>query len=115
MRSRRPPASARSMSAASRLASAEADVSFAAGGLATGWTFRALAARALAVRRGALRAGLGEDIELVPFLDQLVLAQLELAVGNAFAGLHVVFVAVPGTDEMHLGVGEVEALGGLVG
>ena len=37
------------------------------------------------------------------------IAQLQAAVGDAFAGLHVVFVAVPGADEMHLGVREVQA------
>src|SRR5262249_16649159 len=75
---------------------------FAAGGLR------------IAARR-AILAVLGEDINLVPFLDHFVSAQLELAVRHAFAGLHVVFVAVPGAHEMHLGVGEVEALRGLVG
>src|SRR4051812_14160562 len=111
-----PLASARSISAASRVASAEAFAPFTA--LAAGFTAGAalLTGRAWALltvcacalgRRAVLAAAvLGEDINLVPFLDDLVLAQLELAVGHALAGLHVVFVAVPGTDEMHLGIRE---------
>src|SRR5580698_8847280 len=59
-------------------------------------------------------AGLRADIDLVPLLDHLVFAQLEFAVGDAFPGLHVVFIAVPRAHEMQFGVGEIEALGGLV-
>src|SRR5260221_678854 len=80
-------------------ASARAGILFAAG---------------CAARRVVL-AALGEDINLIPFLDDFVFAELEFAVGHAFAGLHVVFVAVPGTYEMHFAVREVEPLRGLVG
>src|SRR5262245_34081678 len=123
--SRRPLASARSISAASRVACAEPAPLFSglpAGSEARrGWVrLTAGCTRFAAVfacgRRALLAAAvLGEDINLVPFLDHFVFAQLELAVRHAFAGLHVVFVAVPRAHEMHLGVGEVEALRGLVG
>src|SRR5271170_872744 len=59
-------------------------------------------------------AGLRADINLVPLLDHLVFAQLELAVGDALAGLDVVFIAVPRAHEMQLGVREVQPLGGHV-
>src|SRR5215470_7780567 len=100
-RSRRPLASARSSSVASRFACTEPP-RFAAG-------------RAGAAARRAAFAVLGEDINLVAFLHDLVLAQLELSVRHAFASLHVVFVAMPRTNEMHFALGEVEALRGLVG
>src|SRR6266850_2569999 len=67
-----------------------------------------LAATALAV------AALRGDIDVVPFLHDLVLAQPHLAIGDAFAGLHVVFHAVPGADEMQLGFREVQPARGLV-
>src|ERR1700722_13888153 len=104
MRSRRPSASARSMSEASRLASSELPF---AGLDATGASFPALCGAtgrevARTCRDGFAAAFLGEDIDLIAFLHHLVFAQLELAVGHAFASLHVVFVAVPRADEMHL-------------
>src|SRR5262252_2823899 len=40
-------------------------------------------------------AALRTDIDLVPLLDHLVFAQLELAIGDAFACLDVVLIAVP--------------------
>src|ERR1700737_4243052 len=119
--SRRPSARPRSMSAASRVACAEAVASSAAAGSATGFAAglarcAVLCAVLFIAFCGALAAAaLGDDINSVLLLDHLVLAQLEPAVGHAFAGLHVVFVAVPGTDEMHLGVREVEPARGLVG
>src|SRR5258705_8518503 len=67
-----------------------------------------LGAAALAV------AALRGDIDVVPFLHDLVLAQLHLAIGDAFASLHVVFHAVPGADEMQLGFREVQPARGLV-
>src|SRR5258708_27309679 len=76
---------------------------------------RFAAGRAATAARRAAFAALGEDINFVAFLQNLVLAQLELAIRHAFAGLHVVFVAVPRTDEMHFVLGEVESLRGLVG
>src|SRR5262245_26433146 len=103
MRSRRPFASARSMSAASRCAAWESalplpPVSAPDGAFArcAGFTRPCIGARA----RGCGFAALGDDIDLVPFFYDLVLAQLELSIGDAFACLHVVFVAVPGADEM---------------
>src|ERR1700686_2550345 len=119
----RPSARPRSMSAASRVASADAvatpallpagsATSFAAAGLARGAALGAVLCAVLLVLLAA--AVLGDDINSVLLLDHLVLPQLELAVGHAFAGLHVVFVAVPGTDEMHLGLREVEPARGLV-
>src|SRR5450432_912812 len=124
--SMRPSARPRSMSAASRVASAEAVATaailvagfatdFAAGrtgGLARDAVFCAVLLGVLFAILAA--AVLGDDINSVLLLDHLVLPQLELAVGHAFAGLHVVFVAVPGTDEMHLGLREVEPARGLV-
>src|SRR5262245_51613364 len=88
------------MSAASASAAAAVDVAGAAG---------AAGLRVFAV------AALRDDINVVSPLHDLVAAQLELAVGDAFAGLDVVLVAVPRADEVRLGVGEVEALRGLVG
>src|SRR5262249_50618345 len=68
----------------------------------------------IAARRAVL-AALGEDINLIPFLDHFVFAQLEFAVGHALAGLHVVFVAVPRAHEVHFAVRDVEPLRGLAG
>src|SRR5262245_4032406 len=116
--SRRPLASARSSSAASRFASAEpaAPSAILLAGFVTGGagTLFAAGCAGIAARRAVL-AALGEDINLIPFLDHFVFAQLESAVGYAFPGLHVVFIAVPGTHEMHFAVREVEPLRGLVG
>src|SRR5689334_2155576 len=61
-----------------------------------------------------LAAALGDDIDLVPLLHDLVAPQLELAVGDAFAGLDVVLVAVPGAHEMRFGVRKVHPLRGLI-
>src|ERR1700704_4423236 len=72
-------------------------------------------AAGLARRTGFAIAALRDDIDLVSLLHHLVAPQLELAVGDAFAGLDVVLVAVPRADEMRLGVGEVEPLRGPVG
>src|SRR5262249_16468216 len=72
------------------------------------------AAGAAALRDFAV-AVLRDDIYVVSTLHDLVAAQLELAVGDALAGLDVILVAVPRADEVRLGVGEVEALRGLVG
>src|SRR5579871_3213494 len=56
-----------------------------------------------------------DDINLVPLLDHGVPAQPELAICDAFAGLDVVLVAVPWAHEVELGLGEIQALRGLVG
>src|SRR5262245_18786574 len=60
-------------------------------------------------------AVLGDDIYVVSLLHDLVLAQLETAVADELAGLEVVLVTVPGADEVHLVVGEVEPARRLVG
>src|SRR5712671_4929423 len=64
---------------------------------------------------GFADARLGDDIDVISLLHDLVFTQLQLAVGNALAGLHVVFVAMPGTDEMTLAVGEIQPARRLVG
>ena len=52
-------------------------------------------------RRDLLAApALATDINVVSLLHHLELAQLELAVGDAFAGLDVVLVAMPRADEV---------------
>src|SRR5258707_1555700 len=117
----RPLASARSSSAASRLAwpkparSAVAPAGFGSRSTDLAPLVRFAAGRAVTAARRAAFAALGEDINFVAFLQHLVLAQLELAIRPAFAGLHVVFVAVPRTDEMHFVLGEVASLRGIVG
>src|SRR5262245_21636305 len=88
-------------------------------GFTTGLAAAAFAARSgraglRAPLRGAA-AVLRDDIDVVSFLHDLILAQLEAPVGDAFAGLHVVLVAVPGTDEVQLFFGEIEPARGLVG
>ena len=57
------------------------------------------------------RSGDHEDVVTAP--DDVELPQLQATVADAFAGLEVVFVAVPGAGEMHL-VGEGLALIGSV-
>src|SRR6266849_203471 len=44
----------------------------------------------------------GHDENIFASPHHVVFAQLELAVADAFAGLELVFVAMPRTDEMHL-------------
>src|ERR1700742_4522531 len=79
------------MSAASCSAAAETDVADAA---ATG-----ASACGAGCARVFVTAALRDDIDVVPLLHHLVAAQLELAVGDALAGLDVVFIAVPRADE----------------
>src|SRR5580693_1473979 len=106
----------RSSAAATRSASAEAP---AAGAAATAFN----AGRTAAARRGgfatAFEAGfaarLGDDIKILAFLHGLVFLQLHFAIADAFAGLHVVFHAVPRADEVHLVFGEEQAHRSLVG
>src|SRR5580704_16036932 len=105
----------RSSTAATRSASAEAPV---AGATATAFN----AGRTAAARRGGLAtalvagfaARLGDDIKILAFLHGLVFLQLHLAVADALAGLHVVFHAMPRTDEVHLVFGEEQAHRSLV-
>src|SRR5262245_34562112 len=85
---------------------------FSAGLAAAG--LRAGFGAGLGVLGAALAAALRADIDVIPFVHDLVAAQLHLAVGDAFPSLHVVFHAVPGADEVHLGFGEIEAARGLV-
>src|ERR1051326_2165970 len=106
---------ARSISSASLIASAESPV---CGVFTFGATVRVAAAlsRATAAgRRAVFAAALGDDINFVSLLQHLVFLQLHLPVRDALAGLHVVFHAVPRADEIHVLLGEVQALRGLVG
>src|SRR5215211_1596774 len=103
----RPSAIARSMLAARRAASAESSAPSATALVRS-------ATAVLARRAGLATAVLGDDIDIIPLLDHLVLAQFEPAVADELAGPEVVFVAVPGTHEVHLAVGEVEPARGLV-
>src|SRR5262245_20699572 len=102
-------ANCRSISRASRIACCESSFCGTSFGLA-GATFAAAFGLPLAAGRRDLVAALGDDIDLVSLFHHLVLAQLHLPVGDAFAGLHVVFHAVPGAHEVHLGFRKVEAL-----
>src|ERR1700722_10018405 len=109
----------RSRTAASRLASADAPsktstFGFAAGRAATGRR-AALPAVFVTFLTIAFAARLGDDIKLISFLHGLVFLQLHLAIADAFAGLHVVFHAVPRTNEVHLVFGEEQAHRSLVG
>src|SRR3984893_1559532 len=122
-----PCARARSISAARFLAVTEASpaalgASFAVAGLATATFLTEM--RLAGVGAAPLPAGfaatvaatvLRADINLVPLLDQCVLTQLELAVRDAFTGLDIVLVAMPGAHEMQFGVRKIQALRGLVG
>src|SRR4051812_30017338 len=46
-------------------------------------------------RRADFVAALGDDIKFVSLFQHLVFPQLHLPVGNALAGLHIVFHAMP--------------------
>src|SRR5215470_3069992 len=112
-----PSANARSSVAASWFAlsvTLETAASFADGFDAVRAAGFAAAFVAAALGRRWARAALGDDIDVIPFLDDLVLAQLLAPVGDELAGSDVVLVAVPRTHEVGLGFGEVEALGRLV-
>src|SRR5437660_11434947 len=106
----------RSSATASRLASAEAPLP---AGLATaGAAVRRatiLPARFVTDRLTGLAARLGDDIKVISLLQRFVLLQFQLAIGDAFAGRHVVFHAVPGADEVHFVFGEEEPHRSLVG
>src|SRR5882762_10648825 len=120
----RPSARALSTSTASFSAAAERswmapDADFVGGGLAAFLAFVRLAGAGASLAVGFVAtlaaAVLRTDINLVPFLDHFVFTQLELAVGDAFAGLDVILIAVPGAHEVEFGLGEIQALRGLVG
>src|SRR5260370_33015547 len=56
---------------------------------------------------------LGDDVDVFTALDDVVLAQFQLAVADALTGLEIVFVAVPRADEMRfvaIGLALVEAV-----
>src|ERR1700730_17510905 len=106
-----PSAMLRSIAALTRLAAATAILLLVSSVGTAGREPRA----ALAARSSAsLAARLGEDIDLVSLLHDLIFFQLEAPVGDAFASLHIVLHAVPGADEIHVGRGEVEPHRGLV-
>src|SRR6516165_5795922 len=118
--SSRPSRKSRSIVAARCLASAEAPFAgcsecFAAGSATIFLAVGAARPAGLRLRGTVAAAALRGDIEVVSLLKNFVLAQFHPAIGYAFAGLHVVFHAVPGADEMHLGVGEIKAARSLVG
>src|SRR3954462_1275775 len=98
-------ANSRSIARASRIASLEISLCASASGF-SGATLTATTFGLLF----AFVAALGDDIKLFSLFDELVFAQLHLAVGHALAGLHVVFHAVPRADEVHFGLGKVEPL-----
>src|SRR5579864_6821421 len=110
----------RSSVAASFLASAEAplpaaSLCFTGGGATTGRGFDLAAFLATMALATIFAARLGDDIKVLALLHGLVFLQLHLAVADALAGLHVVFHAVPRTDEVHLVFREEQAHRGLVG
>src|SRR6267378_136705 len=114
-----PSASARSTSTASFSAAADRfrmapDADFVGGSAAAFLAFVRLAGASLGFVTTLAAAILRTDINLVPFLDHFVFAQLELAVGDAFAGLDVILIAVPGAHEVAFGLREVKPLRGLV-
>src|SRR6516165_2647761 len=106
-----PSATLRSIAAVTRLASATAILALVlAAGTAGREPRAALAARSSA----SLAARLGEDIDLVSLLYDLIFLQFQTAVGHAFAGLHIIFHAMPRADEIHVGLGEIKTHRGLV-
>src|SRR5260370_26036500 len=120
----RPSASARSFWAVSFSAAAEPFAmmrgsDFVGGDVAAFLAFVRLAGSGASLPVGFVAtlaaAVLRTDINLVPFLDHFVFAQLELAVGDAFAGLDIILIAVPRAHEVELGIGEIQALRGLIG
>src|SRR5215470_3372296 len=114
----RPSASARSTSAAS--CAAAADTSWMppgadfGGGAAAFLAFVRLAGPGASLPLGFVGtlavAVLRTDINLVPLLDHFVFAQLQSAIGDAFASLDVILIAVPGAYEVEFGIGEIQAL-----
>src|SRR5689334_7227701 len=112
---------ARSISSASLMASAESRVCdvFGFGAtvrVATAFSLAATLGLPVAVgRRADFAAALGDDINLVSLFHHLVFLQLHFPARDALAGLHVVFHAVPRAHEIHVLLGEVQSLRGLVG
>src|SRR5690349_13251316 len=115
-RSSLPSTMLRSSATASRFASAEAPLASAfVAADPFGRRRGAILPLRLALARAAVFAArLGDDIKVISLLHGLVFLQFQLAIGDALAGFHVVFHAVPGTGEVHLGFGEVETHRGLV-
>src|SRR5215471_19945724 len=106
----------RSSAAARRFASTEAPLPAGLAAAVTFWRCGAvLPARFPLARLAAgFAARLGDDIKVISLLQRLVFLQLQLAVGHALAGFHVVFHAVPWADEVHLVFREVQARRGFI-
>src|SRR6516164_4602750 len=106
----------RSSAAASRLASTEAPLPAGLAATVTLWRYSVvLPARLPLVRLAAgFAARLGDDIKVISLLHRFVFLQLQLAIGDAFAGPHVIFHAVPRADEVHLVFREIQTHRGLV-
>src|SRR5580704_5964576 len=109
----------RSITAATRIASADAPSTTCILGLAECGLAEARATGARAAFADAFEpfftARLGDDIKVLAFLQRLVLLQPHFAIADALAGLHVVFHAVPRADEVHFVFREEQAHRRLVG
>src|SRR5262249_36978205 len=106
----------RSSMAASRLASAETPLPLGLAGTASVWRRDAVLPTLFpfARRAAGFAARLGDDIELISLLYRFIFLQLQLAIGDTLAGLHVIFHAVPGADEVHFVFREIQPHRGLV-
>src|SRR5262249_25448296 len=103
------------MPAASRCASAAIAPPAVSPRASAGLAAARAATFAAALGRRLATAVLGDDIDIISLLHDVVLAQLEPAIADELAGLEIVFVAVPRTHEVHLAVGEIEPARRLVG
>src|SRR5262252_659833 len=106
----------RSSAAARRFASTEAPLLAGLAAAVTFWRCGAvLPARFPLARLAAgFAARLGDDIKVISLLQRLVFLQLQLAIGDALAGFHVVFHAVPRAGEVHLVFRKIQTHRGLV-
>src|SRR5258708_37705769 len=106
--------SAASFSAAAETFSMMPGADFVGGDVAAFLAFVRLAGSGASLAVGFVAtlaaAVLRADINLVPFLDHFVFAQLESAIGHAFAGLDIILIALPRAHEAWLGIGEIPAL-----
>src|ERR1700733_7609602 len=112
--SSRPAAMPRSIAPARRFASAEAPSPVLAAGFGGNLAAPPRLAALVARRTAPLATRLGEDINVVSLADDLILFQFQPAIARAFAGFDIVFHAMPGTDEVHFALGEIESHRGLV-
>src|SRR6202034_3460906 len=110
----RPEAMPRSIASARRFASAEAPLSALAPGLPGNFAAPPRLAALVARRTAPLATSLGEDINVVSLADDLILFQFQPAIARAFPGFDIVFHAMPGTDEVHFVLGEIESHRGLI-